>query len=519
MKRKQLKNYYYILLFLSLFALIIRMFFFVYEKHRDTVLNQQRDQLVTLSTTGANYLHSYLVEKNYEFENIFNITNYGTTTEEINQKMNEKIKLYWSIALTYLDYLKYFPMDELSEDKIVGLTKDSLDAYTKEALKSNELIIGPWIDINSNNNGIYLFKGVFDENGKHGLLVGRIDMKIAFQKTIGLMPVGTDGYFTLGDIDNDHLMKGAIQKKPPAGSILSGYSYIMFGPHNVLVSAKLPYYEIQQPIKITFYFLTGLAFGLFLLFVFLTYTLVKRNTEKVEHKLGLQYQEELYQLNKNATIGIFSREIAHEYNNLLTPLQIYCELLEEELKESEELTEYLGEITESVIQCKALANRLLAFGRNQTSFSSAAPYDSTKILASSIKRLRSLLPDKISLETSVPSSSILLQGEPLELVQIIFNLCINSIHAMEESGGTLTVNYKAEETHATLRIADTGKGMSKETKQMLFSSGFTTKSDGKGNGLGLTIVAKIVEKYDGKITFTSEPDLGTTFTIQFPISQ
>ncbi|MDO5521279.1 MAG: HAMP domain-containing sensor histidine kinase [bacterium] len=529
MKKKINKNTRYICLFLTLFTFIIVFFYMIYVKHRNTVEEQQKNQLGVLATTGANYVQSYLEEQQYEFQNVLSITKLGDTPKQIEQQVTQKIKLYWSIALTYLDYLEYFSLDRLPIIEIAGLKKEDINHYTKLSMMSNEVVIGPWVTINSDNNGIYIFKGIFNENGKHGVVVGRIDLKMAFKKTIGQMSVGSNGYFTLGDINNNKLLQGGSHFYQSSSShtphfeqddpMINGYSFINFGEHNLLVSTKLPYYEIEQPIKLTFYFLIGLSIGLFLLFVFITFTLVKMNRVKIEHSLAIQYQEELYALNQNATLGFFSREIAHDYNNLLTPIQIYCELLEDELKDNEELSDYINEVNLAVNQCKRLASRLLSFGSNKTSSPSYTEFDSIEVIQSSIKRLRTLIPASIQLDVSLPTTKVLLYGEQLELVQILFNLCLNGVHAMEETGGTLSIHYSVESPMATLIISDTGSGMSEETKRQIFTSGFTTKKEGQGNGLGLAIVAKTVEKFGGTITLTSTLNVGTTFTIQLPYKE
>ena len=137
---------------------------------------------------------------------------------------------------------------------------------------------------------------------------------------------------------------------------------------------------------------------------------------------------------------------------MLTPIQIYCELLEGELSDNEELSDYLNEINQAVNECKTVANQLLNFGRNHTTSSSNAKFDSVEVIRGHIKRLRSSLPNSIELVSKLPDTAVFLCGERLQLVQLLFNLCINSIHAMEQSGGTLTISYSTEGEEAILNI-------------------------------------------------------------------
>lgn len=234
--------------------------------------------------------------------------------------------------------------------------------------------------------------------------------------------------------------------------------------------------------------------------------------------MELKLQEQMYKQNHNEVLGLFSRKIAHEYNNLLTPITIYCDLLEAELdKDNDLLQDYVKEIQISSQQCSKLAKDLLQYGHSQPSNGSAIPYDSTGTLKDAKKRIQVILPSQITLSTDFPPEPVMLVGQPLELVQILYNLCVNSIHAMEDRGGTLKITYKLEDSEAVLMVSDTGHGIPKHYQQKIFTSQFTTKSDGKGNGMGLAIVAGIVEKYKGTIYFDSKEGTGTTFTIRFPL--
>lgn len=169
----------------------------------------------------------------------------------------------------------------------------------------------------------------------------------------------------------------------------------------------------------------------------------------------------MYQGNRNEVLGLFSRKIAHDYNNLLAPITIYCELLEHALTD-ESLLEYVHEIQQSSKECTSLAKDLLEYGRKQPSRNTAIRYDSTSTFKDTMKRIQLLLSDKITLKIDVSSKPIFLSGQPLEFVQIIYNLCINSIQAMEEakqSNHILSITYKQVNQQAILTIEDTGNGI------------------------------------------------------------
>lgn len=529
-QKKRTKNIsYYIVAFVLLFLLILDIFFKIYENHKKTVVDQQNRQLNVIATVGTSYLKTYVDEKNLEFQNMFTLKELGNNPIKIKRRVEEIIKLYWNQCPIYLDYLRYFTVKELESISISGLSCVDLSYYEQLALKSNELIIGPFMQVNSNNMGIYLFKGVFNEYGKFGILVGRINLSMVFHNTISNIQLGDAGYLTLSDIDETFSYYGnqdglyLAPNTPPAltkQSCLKGYSFTKLGNLNLLISARLPFYEIEKPIKITFYLLLSLSIGLLILFSIFTYLLFRFQKKEFAYAMELKLQEQMHQSNRNEVLGLFSRKIAHEYNNLLTPISIYCELLEDELTKESQL-EYVHEIKQSSEQCTKLAKELLEYGRNQPKSHTLVQYDSTNLLKDTLKRIKLLLPDKIALHSVLPPEPIYLSGQPLEFVQIVYNLCLNSIHAMAErdySQHVLKIEYQKENSNAVLKISDTGLGIPKHLQKKIFATQFTTKPDGRGNGLGLAIVSGIVEKYNGRITFESQEGKGTQFSIYFPLS-
>ncbi len=108
-----------------------------------------------------------------------------------------------------------------------------------------------------------------------------------------------------------------------------------------------------------------------------------------------------------------------------------------------------------------------------------------------------------------------IQANPHEILQVLVNLMVNAVHAMEE-GGVLTLNSENPNGTVTLRITDTGSGIPEHHMANLFVPFFTTKPVGVGTGLGLYSAKSITEKYGGQIGVQSEVGKGTTFSLQFP---
>lgn len=114
---------------------------------------------------------------------------------------------------------------------------------------------------------------------------------------------------------------------------------------------------------------------------------------------------------------------------------------------------------------------------------------------------------------------MLLRGNETRFSQMLMNLILNAIQAMEPNGGQLTVSTCAVDKQILFCIQDTGPGIPTEIQDRIFEPFFTTKETGKGTGLGLAIVQQIAEDYGGTIDVTSSPTEGTCFTVCFPTSQ
>jgi signal transduction histidine kinase len=105
---------------------------------------------------------------------------------------------------------------------------------------------------------------------------------------------------------------------------------------------------------------------------------------------------------------------------------------------------------------------------------------------------------------------------PDQINQVWTNLIVNAVQAMDNKG-TLTIKIYPEDDYVVVSIADTGKGIPKEIQSKIFEPFFTTKVSGEGSGLGLDIIKRILDSHSGKISFVSEPGVGTTFYVKLPI--
>ncbi|MBF0278326.1 MAG: PAS domain S-box protein [SAR324 cluster bacterium] len=257
-------------------------------------------------------------------------------------------------------------------------------------------------------------------------------------------------------------------------------------------------------------------------------------THFISHKRDitqeLDLENQLRQSQKLESMGILAGGIAHEFNNLLSPILGYTEMLLEE--QSEKMLDYspLQEISNAGQRAKALVQQILTFSRK--SASERKPVQLAEIVEEAMQFLLHTLPSSISISTDIDPNLPEIFASPHEIHQVLLNLCINASHAMPKNGA-LKIELKNKgfcqlrnmegkiiSNHfVCLSIEDNGIGIDQGTLEHIFDPFFTTKDVGEGTGLGLSVVLGIVDQHGGVIEVFSEIGKGTTFQVYLPISQ
>ena len=241
---------------------------------------------------------------------------------------------------------------------------------------------------------------------------------------------------------------------------------------------------------------------------------LRRKNEEME-RLNRQTQQ-LAHHQRLELIGTMTSSIAHEFNNLLTPIMGYSLLaLEKTPEQSGEVYEALLEIYQSSRKAKIIISRLSDLSRKNTS-DTFREVSLDALTRKALEAAAPAQPEGVEVKLVLNCWERRLRANELQISQMLLNLILNAFHAMEKEGGVLTVSTWYDEDSLFLRVADTGCGIPAEVKPHIFDPFFTTKEQGKGTGLGLAIVAQVVEDHKGAIQVESEPGQGTAFTVTLP---
>jgi signal transduction histidine kinase len=239
-------------------------------------------------------------------------------------------------------------------------------------------------------------------------------------------------------------------------------------------------------------------------------------------------EEQFLQAQKMESVGRLAGGVAHDINNMLTPVIGYTELAQDSLPDGLVAKVHLEQVHSSAMRIRDLVGQLLAFARKQSLLMESVSLPAELQAFTGV--LNGILGSRIELEYSLDPSTPPIRADRVQIQQVILNLAVNARDAMKD-GGILRIRSGREVisgyidvggepldpgVYAVLKVEDTGTGMSSETMSHLFEPFFTTKPPGEGTGLGLSTVYGIVRQHGGGIAVSSTPGEGTTFVILFP---
>ncbi len=227
-------------------------------------------------------------------------------------------------------------------------------------------------------------------------------------------------------------------------------------------------------------------------------------------------EEQLMQAQKMDALGQFAGGIAHDFNNLLTGIGGYADLASASTEPGSPVARCLAGIMSAAAEAASLTAGLLAFSRRNVPEHRLVDVNEIVIEAAGLLERLVRADVRVELELAQPLAPV--AADLAQLKQVVLNLALNARDAMPD-GGTLTVETAQAPRQVMLRVRDTGVGMDASTRSRAVEPFFTTKSEGEGTGLGLSVVYGVVDSLGGRLSIESAPGLGTIVEISLPAAE
>jgi len=237
-------------------------------------------------------------------------------------------------------------------------------------------------------------------------------------------------------------------------------------------------------------------------------------------------EQRLWRRERIATVGTLAGGIAHEFNNIMTPILLYAQTALDEVGPGSTLADDLRRVIAAAHRARALVNRVLTFSRQiEAGDTSLVRLD--PIVDEVLALLRATIQPNIEIIGRTDANVQPVLGDASLMHQLVMNLCTNACQAMRASGGRLTVSISQPESieddrvaagaYVVLEVTDIGHGMDAKTMEHIFEPFFTTREVGEGTGLGLSVAHGISNSLGATIVVDSTPGAGSTFRVYFPL--
>lgn len=300
-----------------------------------------------------------------------------------------------------------------------------------------------------------------------------------------------------------------------------------------IVNSTIPLTELSVPLDDMMMTMSGIVFVYIMLLGIIMIYVLRTRFQAVTQKKEISYLQEINQgmetvARKNEEIrhyqriqslGMMSSHIAHEFNNYLTPVMIYAELLENDESISAENKEMIHEMLVSVDRASDLSKQLLAFARQDTGVR-LERLNFTEEVRHAAGIVEQLAPAVITVHTDITEMPFYILGRKGMAEHILMNLCKNAFQAMEKTEREeLAIELTGGHEKLVLRVRDTGCGISEDAQQKIFEPFYTTKGSRHGTGLGLSVVRNILGSIGGTIRVESTLGEGTCFIMEIPLCE
>ncbi len=555
-----------------------------YRHYRDQVIATEESQLLTIAGIIGNNLNTYLEEKLEEIDLFYAEEASPATenpSEILENKtayfLAQNQDLYNWIRVTEANgrCLRYTPGEETAQEDAEAPANLTSTQDPQPAAR----ITGKEISDQTGWYELYIQKDVSLGNDSCTLTFA-INLETLYQKIVAPVKVGRDGYSSVKDQNMYIIMHHAkdqiglealddrsrkypdldlssmntwIQKQETDASgtgVVDTYVWddpnlakvqrvvafqsIYIQGERWIINSTIPVRELSGPLDSMMRMLTSTASLYVLLLIIITITLLKNRflaetqQKEIAHLKALNQGMEMLAKKNNEirhyqriqSLGMMASHIAHEFNNYLTPVLIYAELLENDPNISSENQEMIHEITASVDKASNLSRELLAFSRQDTGVRLEL-LNFTEEVENAVSLVQQLAPSAITVKAVLPKVPCYILGRKRMAEHILLNLSKNAFQAMEKTEQKeLCIQMEVlNEDTLRLQVSDTGCGISDDALQKIFEPFYTTKGSRQGTGLGLSVVQNIVSSVGGSIRVESTLQQGSRFILDIPQSR
>ncbi|MEQ8783557.1 MAG: response regulator [Roseibium album] len=260
-------------------------------------------------------------------------------------------------------------------------------------------------------------------------------------------------------------------------------------------------------------------------------TVHDRTDARLAERDRLNLQNRLQQASKMEAIGQLAGGIAHDFNNILASIIGYAELIRNSRTRftPEQVDGHLEQVINAGRRARDLISQMLTFTRANRG--DPKPVEVAGAIDDVSRMLRAAIPNNIDIVSDIEDALQPVHADPVQLQQIIINLLVNARDAIDGSGRILVrlkrgrqpaacaaCGERLDGEHIVLSVTDSGHGIPDDVRERMFEMYFTTREPGKGTGIGLWQINNLIHEYQGHITLTSQPNLGTTFEVHLPIA-
>lgn len=565
-------------------ALMLFLNITIFQKYQENLVALQESHLLTTARAVAGSLRNYYDESLEHFALYFERDVTSGQLQEYCRELPEVTGTYLITAdgeVLHAASADLSGAEQFDEEALRGILKDYQSRGTVRARLLPPVLTG------ERQYTQFMVKEIETDLADQAYVVASIDTAAIYQKMVKPIKIGENGYSMVKEYDGTILMhKSAEQigldsvdgrreryseydlelddlerwvqeqreneegsgildsywwedgKDPVKTQKVVAYTRVPVGDEEWIVNCTLDYKEIQEPLALTqryvFLLTVGvvLTFGLLLLVVVGNANRNRTMEQEMKHLLEMneaweelhKREEQIRHNDKMKTLGAMTSMISHEFNNFLTPIMLYGEMLMWDPDISEENKACIKEIVEAAEKSRDLTAELSRYGRAERDAGKKVPVQVSGEIRRSLNMLVKTLPSNISLEQELaPDDGLCLFAGAGMINQIVMNLCTNAVHAMREHGGTLTVKGRLLRDGGTARygltVMDTGKGIAEEDLEQIFTPFYTTKEIGVGTGLGLSVVQDLIYQVSGEINVVSAEGKGTRFDILLPLSE